>query len=843
MKLTTKKILSIILATLMLFSVMGVPASAAEETNKCTHTLNEADWVVVKEPTCHSSGIKRQWCKDCVEYVEETIDSDPTKHVPGLWEEIVPHTCTQEGREVIYCYYKCTQQVNGVNMLIELESRTVPAHDFSVIYGQDPDCMNGGYHVSMCETCGEMKYEEFEADKDAHKLGEWQITTEATCVEKSGVRTRYCLNYDSKGIVRCGYAETEAYTDLDNHKDITWFEEDSVRPTCEKNGYTPGVCNNEKCKAEVRKIIPRHSDAESKELYKIESTCHTHGVSRRRCLGTVVDGVRIPCGLEYDVELPLEPDKHVYTDWRITKEPGCIPGERTKSCIYEYTVTVKEKLPATGEHKFGEWTTLEEGTCSLTGLREKVCTICNGDAEGGRVTEVTSVKHDFAHWVTTVNMSCDETFLQQGEKVAYCNNCTYSKTFIVPATHSYGAWIVTVKPDCKNNKEGQKQRTCSSCGKVETEAIPVEHSFTEWAVADKPLCNGNKTGMYVRMCKTCGKTEQKGIASAHEFSEWEIIKQPVCGKKEEETVVGERIKTCKFCGLEVSESYTVDHVFGEMTVVEEMDCTNGKKGVGKMTCYTCGFEKTVEIPLHTYGNWYSADGASICYVQDAENVITLTHKCTKCGDEATASRDSLENKLHPNLKAIEYVAGCTTSGYTMEFCPDCGYSKRTSDIEPAKGHNLDKDWTTKLQATCNTPGSRYKACSECDYLEFQALSRIEHTLIRIEEGIEPTCTQEGLSGKSYCAVCLEVFESKVIPATGHKFAEGSEICSKCYAYSDSPDQSCACACHSTSGMEKIIFEIICKIYSFFGVNQYCKCGQMHYEEIGLFGKLFGTAGK
>ena len=837
MKFTTKKILSIILATLMLFSVVSVPASAAEE--ECIHSYNESDWEVVKEPTCGSVGIKHRWCSICEEFIEEEIPRDPTKHVAGLWEEIVPHSCTQTGLEVIYCYYRCTEEVNGVNKLIEIvPPRVVPAHDYTELYTVKSTCQSKGYIFRMCTTCGDMNTVELDIDttRNGHNLTELQIVQEATCVNDSGVKETYCLNDG------CKYKEVVPYTDSNNHKNITRYEENKILPTCDRDGYIPVECND--CGADLREILPRHSASEFDVLSSVPSTCHTKGVEHRKCKGYYDgEGNFVLCGLEYDVELDFNPDNHVYTDWKITKEPGCQPGERTKSCIYDYRVTVTEAIPATGEHKYGAWTTLEEGSCSLTGLRQKVCLICEDT-----VIEETGLKHDFAYWETIETMSCDETYLQQGEKIAYCNNCTHSQKFIVPVAHSFSNWTVLVEPDCYKDREGKKERKCTVCGKVETETIPVEHNFTAWAVQKKPLCNGERTGVYARMCMDCEKVEREVIPSEHKFSDWEVIKQPTCGALTEEeqpisdkaAVAGVRTRSCEFCGMqEKDETYSVDHVFGEVIVETAMDCKNGVVGKGKRYCYTCGGFENVDIPLHTYGDWYSTDSAiSVCGSGEDDK---LTHKCTICKATESKSRSEIEGKVvegkkHPNF--VVHEPTCTTAGYGS--CPDCGYIDRDSFIA-ANGHNLDEEWTTRIQATCTTPGARYKACSECDYLDFQHIDKAEHLYICTETAKEPTCTETGLSAKSYCALCLEQFDSVVIPALGHKYAEGSETCSVCYVYAGSPDQSCVCACHSTAGMEAIIFGIVCKIYSFFGINQYCKCGVMHYEEIGLFGKLFGSA--
>lgn len=840
-KLTAKKILSVILATLMLFSAMSVSVSA--EAEKCPHNLGEEGWEIIKEPTCNSSGIKQKWCSECGFFAQKEIPNDMTKHVPGLWTTVVAHTCYQDGYDVVYCEYGCTDPDTGERIV--LAERTTPKHDFSVLYGEEPTCVSTGYAFSICLSCYESKTEELAIRPNAHKLSEEIIYQEATCVKDSGIKRHYCLNPG------CSYEVLTPYTAPDNHKNVTWYEDKTVHSTCAADGFVPGICND--CNEEVRDIIPRHSESEYEVLSTVPSTCHSRGYELRRCKGIEVNGVFVGCGLEYKYELELDADNHVYTDWITVKEASCQVGERYKSCIYEPSVKYTEIIPANGEHKFGEWVDVEEATCSLTGIREKVCTVCNGEAEGGKITEVTPVKHDFASWETKVEMNCNEETLKDGKEIAYCDKCAYTKTFTIYAEHNFTGWKTVVKPDCRDNSPGKRQRTCLNpkCGKVETEEFYIEHDFTDWMVTDVPTCDGEKTGMYTKVCKSCKKAEHKVIPSAHEYGDWECVSYGLCAKGNDEPVKGVRERTCKFCGdKETDSEFVPEHTYSEWkTVKKEGDkyVADSEKNYAcresyqqMRTCYTCGnVELKSVVKDHSFGNWYNpAENGKTC---DEGATAVLTRKCTKC--DVTETTDTPVSLTHPNLKTIVTKPTCTTTGYTQYVCPDCGYKEIDEEIgfKPANGHNFDENWTTRVQATCKAPGSRYKACSECDYLQFEAIDRAAHVLVQTSAGIEPTCTEAGLTSEAYCGVCFEQFNSQVIPALGHTYAEGSETCSRCYVYAGSPDESCVCACHSSSGMEAIIFGIMCKLYSFFGINQFCKCGVMHYEEVGFFAKLFGKA--
>lgn len=818
-KFTAKKALSIMLAVLMLFTVMSIPASAEE--NKCPHidSLGDEGWETIKAPTCSSSGEKRKWCADCVDWAYASIPNTPGEnHVPGAWIETTQHTCSSTGvREI-----RCTQAHCGA----VIKTEVVPAHDYSIVYGSEPTCMKDGYRFVKCTTCYDSMMLTLPKDDTAHTYGEWQVTKEATCTVE-GERTRFCLNR-ADDATACKATETESYTDKDNHVNITWFEDETVEPTCKRDGYTPGKCDD--CGEEVRKIIPMHSTSYYTVISTVPSTCHTHGSEYRRCI----------CGLEYEVELPLDKDNHVYTDWRISKEPGCEPGERYKVCVYEYDVRLTQEIPATGEHKYGEWVVTQEPLCSATGVKEKTCSIC-----GDKVTEVIPVKHDLAKWTTVTKMCCDETSLQQGTKYAECDNCNYKTYFTVPAVHSFGPWRVTSPADCKLGKNGTMERTCSGCGKTEVKQFAAEHEFSDWFVTDKPVCategTTGRTGMYTRVCLHCRYKEQKQIPVTHEYVDVEILTYPVC-LENGQCISGTKIVECKHCGKVVKDAaITGAHSYGEWETVKDATCSAETKdlveGSRRRSCKVCGYvQYETTDGKHSFTDWVMPEGTR-CGDKAAENEeFRLTRTCTKCGKTEEKDVAAID---HPNAVTIETEATCSTSGYTKERCPDCGYEKLIGEIVPALGHDLDADWTIRTEATCNSGGSRYKACSRCEYLEFEEIARTLHTLIELVPGTPATCVLPGTSPKSYCGVCFEEFDHQPIPALGHTYNEGSEICSRCNAYKES--NNCGCACHSTSGMESIFFKIIVKLYQFFGINQQCSCGELHYDEPGFLAKLFGKA--
>lgn len=804
-KKTKKRLFSLVLGTLILSMLMLCSALSvsvfAVGIDECVHDIGEDGWTVIKKATCSEVGSKTKWCKYCLENVIRTIPQDPSAHVPGEWVTVKTPDCISEGEEVLYCAYP--------NCQTELKRRSIPAHDYHVLFKQDATCMTEGYEFVACLRCYDMTTVETPIDTNAHLYSDWIVISEATCVEESGKRIRRCLCTDDDGVF-CGAEDVEVYNAPENHTNIVWNEETKVAPTCFEVGYKFGEC--EGCKKTQIMELPLHSESESVELETIPSDCHNHGTQKRLC----------ECGYEFVVELKLDPDNHVYGEWYTEKQPSCTPGKRVKYCFYHYGVDIEQEIPANGKHNFGEWVTVEEPTCSSTGLKERKCKDCSE-----KETEVLPTKHDLTKWTTVVRVSCNEDDIHDGVMLAECNECTYKDYFNIPSNHSFSPWGIVVEASCWNTgRAGTRQRVCSGCGKIETEAYYAQHNFSDWYVTGKSVCadteNGlsGRTGMYTRWCLTCKKTESRVIPVTHDFTEWEIITYPSCSYDEEtgERTLnpGKRISKCNFCDEIKEEEIAVEHSYTEWKSVSGSSCKKVRE------CIIC---KITDEKCDHY--WKDVDCASLT----VGDVLT----CKECGETATASG------AHPNMKKVVIEPSCASTGYTRSYCPDCDGYDEISDIVPANGHQLDANWTTRIDPTCTLSGARYKACANCAYLEYQYIDKAEHFLITLEPGQDPTCTEKGYTARTLCTNCKEIFPSQEIPAAGHKYSEGSEICKVCNAYKESPNQSCTCACHSTNGMEKIFFDLINKLYSFFGINQYCKCGNLHYEEMGFFAKLLGKA--
>ena len=294
-----------------------------------------------------------------------------------------------------------------------------------------------------------------------------------------------------------------------------------------------------------------------------------------------------------------------------------------------------EKL--TRVHKFSEWETLNEASCSKSGIKTRVCAC----GETQRATIPATGNHTFGEWSVKAQPTCVKT----GTKERKCV-CGKAQTEKIPATgnHSFGEWSVKTQPTCV--KTGTKERKCV-CGKAQTEKIPAtgNHSFGEWSVKTQPTCV--KTGTKERKC-VCGKAQTEKIPATgnHSFGEWSVKTQPTCVK------TGTKERKC-VCGKTQTETLpaTGKHTIRQTGIVDAT-CT-GKDGYYKWQCTVCKKTGTTVIPA---GHTYEIEQAT----------VSKSKTCTRCGFVAEKSFNEYVNPIKQKSHRVSYLDIKENSSKTTE---------------------------------------------------------------------------------------------------------------------------------------------------------------------------------
>ena len=403
------------------------------------------------------------------------------------------------------------------------------------------------------------------------------------------------------------------------------------------------------------------------------------------------------------------------------------------------------------EHNFGMYLVEIAPTCTEKGTESAYCAVCGEKS----VREIQPLGHDLE------GLPCEGR---------HCTRCDYAEE---PTTHVYDN-IEEIPADCLNS--GWTIYSCE-CGESYTEEVPASgHAFGEWQVSTPSTCI--KEGVEKRVCERCLAEETRSLPLAeHDFGEWTATVSPTC------TEPGSKNRACSVCGhTETAEIPAVGHKY---VLVEErlVTCSeNGKKIFECSVCHDIKEEITEDKLNHDFGD------------------------AAPCADDVTCIRCEKERLPLPHSHATrEIEPTCTESGYSEEYCTECG--KIFAKIEKAEpsGHDFG-EWRLVKAPTCTEPGTEERVCRNCGHAETRIAEAAGHDfgeVLPCEEGVvcikcgaamptvphtcatrgkEATCTESGYT-ETYCTVCGKVIgERTESAALGHDFGEWeTDIAATCVA--------------------------------------------------------------
>lgn len=413
--------------------------------------------------------------------------------------------------------------------------------------------------------------------------------------------------------------------------------------------------------------------------------------------------------------------EHVWGEGAITTKPTCTtPGVKTYTCsVCQKTKT--EEIPATG-HQHTEVRNVKEATCKEEGYTgDTYCTDCGEKLSSGEPTAKKA--HDWDEGKVTTEATCKNT----GVKTYICNNCSETKTEVIPMTdHIWDNGKVTTKPSCIT--PGVKTYTCSVCQKEKTEKIPATgHLHTEIRNKKEATCkeDGYTGDVY---CKDCGEKLSNGKTIAktteHTWDAGKVTKTATCTEK------GLKLYTCTVCDkVRTEEIPATGHQHTEVRNVKEATCT--KAGyTGDTYCKDCG-EK----------------------ISSGEVIAKLAHTW----DEGNITKE----------------ADCKETGVKTYTCHKCGATK-TEDI-PRTEHTWDEGKVTTAP-TCTKPGVRTYTCSVCKATRTEAIKATGHLHTEIRNKKDASCTENGYTGDTYCKDCEELLKKgETVDVLGHQWKETKRV--------------------------------------------------------------------
>lgn len=453
-----------------------------------------------------------------------------------------------------------------------------------------------------------------------------------------------------------------------------------------------------------------------------------------------------------------------------------------------------ETIPATGEHTPKE--VEEEPTCTEPGVTGKtVCTVCGETIHEGTV--IAASGHEFG--APSYELRAGKFNIKALWEIKTCTKCGHEE-----ATNlGTNAKEYKVAPTC--TQPGKIRYTYGSAGNSQTIEVidPSQPALghikpnenTPW----KDGVGFGKSGYHVQLCGRSGcKTVME--FEAHIAGEEVIFKAPTCEEK------GYAKTECTVCHSHMSGRVLepLKHDFGgewkykgtsHWQECQQPGCTAkgneaghtfteavlaaptcAAEGTMEYKCEICGYTHTASIPVDA--NNHTPGQPEITPATCQTTGMTVT-KCAGC--EKVLSVEPINKLPHTVVIDPAVRATCVATGLTEgSHCGECGevlaaqMETPVAPFDAYTSHDIDLENGTLTTAPgCESAGVMQYPCQRegCAYIHEVAVSAEGHTLAAYAD-VAPTCTETGLTGGTYCAVCNAVIEERtVVAANGHAYGD------------------------------------------------------------------------
>lgn len=398
-----KKIASVLLAVLMLFSMFAISSSAAYNkisVNVSKTEANVGDVIKVTVSVAANSNLvaftgKATYDTSCFQLVEGSVvsgnvmDGQINTSTAGvvIYAGATGGKATAAGTLVSFdlkvlktggtikfsvseAYIDdngidkdVTDEVGGASITIKAPTAPECTHKNTQTDKKDPTCNADGYKIVTCKDCGkQISKETIKSNGKQHKMGAYKTVTEATC-SKEGKSEATCSV--------CGYKDTQTIAKKSHSYGAATVTKEA---TCKAEGSKTSTCSV--CGDKKTETIAKKAHTYGEWTVKTEATCVAEGLKVAKCS---------VCGDEKK-EIIVK-SAHEFEDGSQRIEPTCTEDGKEigkcKNCGEEGAEVV---IPATG-HTYGEWVETVKPTTKEEGQKERVCSVC-GEKETQRVAKL-----------------------------------------------------------------------------------------------------------------------------------------------------------------------------------------------------------------------------------------------------------------------------------------------------------------------------------------------------------------------------------------------------------------------------------------------------------------------
>lgn len=410
------------------------------------HEHITGDLVPAKEATCTEDGnIDYYACTVCGHYFADKEATQPidaiipaTGHTTVIIPAVAP-TCTETG---LTEGQKCA--VCG-EIIVAQEEVPALGHTEVIDEAVAATCTEAGKTEGKhCAVCGEVFVRQEDVPPIGHVFGEWYVNIEPT-EYREGEKRRKCVN--------CNVYEASVIAQLSHdHNKYDSAIIAAVEPTCLVPGLTEGI----KCShcGEVlvsQKSIPAlghdfTSENTDEQYLKKPATCMSKALYFYSC---------IRCGIK-DTETfeAGELGAHTLDKEKVTLEPTCtVSGSKVKVCTVCGFETETEEMPALGHDLIHHGA--QDPTCTENGWDEyESCDRCDYTT----CVEIPALGHDLVHHEAQAP-TCTENGWDEYDTCSRCNYTTYDK---IPALGHDLVHHDAKAPNC-TEIGWEEYDTCSRC--------------------------------------------------------------------------------------------------------------------------------------------------------------------------------------------------------------------------------------------------------------------------------------------------------------------------------------------------------------------------------------------
>lgn len=771
---------------------------------------HDYDAGVTVDPTCTEAGKITYTCQREGCGYEYVVDLDAHHTASDMVSPVVTApTCTDEG----YTTYECSVCGEKYN------ADFVPAtgHDFTnngdnVVDSRDPACTVPGYVVIQCVHTGCTETDTVELDPIGHDYGSAKCGEETTC-QRAGCGVTYTVEHVYSDPTCTEKATCTICGEVDENSSALGhnFENDSCVPgnkctQCEleydahkleakyQGGMLTYVCANEGCECEYAVSEFHYADGSNHDKFI--------GVSNGSNGFDVVAGTNNPVIVEENGNKYYQMIRNETTGvtgqhqlWMPTSNKTTALSDFTcaNNAVGVFSFSMSANIDSNDTIGFrfvnGRDETWDKSGNDKDGWGDSSFTFLNVKKSGSAV-QITDMKGKTVGSVSTSSNGWTEWFdvtvvvklSAVGEKYKMTLLYYFGNDLVTTVNDDMPIWTHGIDAVYVNGNI----RTANRGYKIDNIALGATVNG-HWTLDGETHVWTPATCTTPATC-SCGAT--KGKALGHNLSE------ATCTT----------LATCQREGCGHTEGELGDHQMASATCTDSAKCTlcgvtsgeplghrwalDAKCGEAQV-CVRCDYTSDTEIVPHIFADATCTDPMTCirpgCSVDEDGNFVE--------GGKPATTGDPLGHDMAGATCTEPSTCKTEGCGYTVgeplghkiidatcigpEMCDRCG-----TFISAPLGHDM-ADATCTEPSTCKREGCNYKEGEpnghvwpegyDCRDKQVCTLEGCGHTsddiighVTVIDERVEPTCTESGLTAGSHCGHCLEPLDvQEVIPATGH----------------------------------------------------------------------------